>query len=68
MTVSFSVTIDLSPAAKTWLEGNAITPIVAALNGIRDAIETKQDMAEIAATINAAHERIDKIESQTPKG
>jgi hypothetical protein len=62
--MNFSLNL-LSDHDKEWIERRAIAPIVAAIDGLRDAIRSKE---ETIAAIKAMQVRVDQIESQAPKG
>jgi hypothetical protein len=43
----------------------SVASLVAAIRGVTDAISSKD---EVLAAIKAAHDRIDQLDTQTPKG
>jgi hypothetical protein len=59
--MNFSLNL-LSDHDKEWLERKAIAPIVAAIDGLRDAIRSKEETIQ---AIKAMQERVDKFEQQS---
>jgi hypothetical protein len=62
--MNFSLNL-LSDHDKEWLAAKAVAPIVAAIDGLRDAIRSKEETIQ---AIKAMQARVDQIESQAQKG
>ena len=66
MNIGFNLNITLSDDDRAWLVNQAVAPLVGAIDGVRDAIGSQEEMLAAIKVLQSRVEQIDN-QSQTPK-